>query len=218
MSNSPDSTNNEWGPGDNGASVRLRSCDLNKCEARCCYDGVYLEAGEAEKIGNIVASAPEFFNALPPGYIVDGSWGNGRVTGKKTAVRPHDFKAKDFPTHFNRTRCVFCSEDHKCSLQVLAVQRGLHKWAYKPKACWTFPMELVDGEPAPPPARNEPDPNSLGNAYPGYAKFVPCGQDRPDGEPWEEILADEIAYWRETEIGCEKNTGVPATNEKRRSS
>jgi hypothetical protein len=182
------------------STVKLRACDLTRCEARCCYDGVYLDDGEEAKIRGIVDSAPEFFGTLPADYIVDGSW-EQHVWGRKTAVRPYNFRAPDFPAHFTRTRCVFCSEDHKCLLQVLAMQRGLHKWAYKPAACWSFPMRFIDGHPAPPPGAGERDPDRLGDAFPGYAKFVPCGQDRPDGAPWEQTLAEEIAYWRETELG-----------------
>jgi hypothetical protein len=178
--------------------VKLRVCDPSECEARCCYDGVYLEDGEEAKINEIVASALGFFRKLPADFIMNGSWGDGRITGRKTAVRPYDFKAADFPAHFSRTRCVFCSEDHKCLLQVLAVQRGLHKWTYKPKACWMFPMELDDGKPAPPPSVSESDPQCLDEEYPGFVKFVPCGRDRPDGDPWEQTLADEIEYWHET--------------------
>src|SRR5262249_44199835 len=105
----------------------------------------------------------------------------------------------DFPAHFTRTRCVFCLEDHKCSLQVLAVERGLHKWTYKPKACWMFPLRIKDGHPCPPPAADEPDPDNLGEEYPGYCKFVPGGKDLPGGDPWQITLAEEIRFWRSSE-------------------
>jgi len=177
--------------------VRLRVCNLSECEARCCYDGVYLDDDEESKIRNVVNSEPEFFRQLPRDFIVNGTW-EGRTTGRKTAVTTHEYQSPDFPAHFTRTRCVFCSEDHKCLLQVLAVSRGLHKWTYKPKACWMFPLSLVKGQPAPPPAINEPDPHCMGEHYPGYTKFVPCGQDREDGIPWDQTLSEEIAYYNET--------------------
>jgi hypothetical protein len=160
---------------------------------------VYLEDGEENGIKQIVTSAPEFFDSLPDEFIVDGSWGEGRVSGRKTATRPYDFKMADFPPHFARTRCVFCAEDHKCLLQVLAVQRGLHKWTYKPTACWMFPLRVDEGEPIPPPAADEPDPDCLGEEYPGFCKFVPCGQDRSDGNSWEVTLAEEIAVWKQSQ-------------------
>lgn len=185
------------------SEVRLRVCRLEDCEARCCYDGVYLEFGEEDKLAQIVGSAPAFFASLPDAFVVDGNWGGGRVTGRKTATRPHRYAASDFPAHFTQTRCVFCLDDHRCSLQVLAEKNGLHPWAYKPRSCWMFPLEVIDGEPIPPPAADEPDPMSLGEDYPGYAKFVPCGQDRADGVPWRDALAREIAYWEQVERDAE---------------
>jgi tetratricopeptide (TPR) repeat protein len=179
--------------------VRLRACNLDACEAQCCYDGVYLGDGEEDRIKEIVASAPEVFAKLPKAFVVDGSWGEGRVSGRKTAVEPHNFTVPNFPVHFTRTRCVFCADDHKCLLQVLAVQRGLHKWTYKPKACWMFPLRIIEGEPCPPPAADEPDPDCLGEEYPGYGKFVPCGEDRTDADPWDVTLADEIAFWKKSQ-------------------
>jgi tetratricopeptide (TPR) repeat protein len=174
--------------------VRLRVCNLDQCEARCCYDGVYLMPGEEEKIRAAVEASPELFRALPSDYIVEGTWA-GKSQGRKTATRPHDFKSQSFPAHFTRTRCVFCADDHRCLLQVAAVRRRLHKWTYKPAACWMFPMRIVDGAPAPPPARDQPDPDALGPEYPGYTKFVPCGQDCSDGLPWKQTLRGEIEYF-----------------------
>jgi hypothetical protein len=155
---------------------------------------VYLADGEEERIWTVVASAPHLFAGLPPEPFVDGSWGE-HVSGRKTAVRPYAFAAPDFPPHFTRTRCVFCADDHRCLLQVAAVEQGQHKWAHKPKACWMFPMRIVNGKPGPPAGRDEPDPYDVGAEYPGYSKFVPCGQDLPDGLPWQAVLHDEIEYW-----------------------
>lgn len=180
----------------NRQHAKLRVCDLNKCEAHCCYDGVYMKDGEETKIRGLVESAPDFFSSLPKDFIVDGFW-DGEYSGRKTATRPHDFERPDIPEHFTRTRCVFCSADHKCMLQVLAVQRGLHKWLYKPQSCWLFPLRIIDTEPAPPLAFDELDPNCLGEDYPGFAKYVSCGRHRNDGIPWEQSLAEEIGFWRE---------------------
>jgi hypothetical protein len=101
-------------------ALRLRGCDYRACEARCCYDGVYLKDGEPERIQAVVASDPGFFAHLPEHYIVHGDWPG--VSGPKTAVRPHSFHSPDFPEHFNQTRCVFAFEDGACSLQAFAGQ------------------------------------------------------------------------------------------------
>ena len=181
------------------APTRLQHCDLQDCEARCCYDGVYLWEREEEKIREIVASDVAFFDNLPEEYIVDGFW-DGEYEGRKTAIRPYEFKRADFPDHFTRTRCVFCSADHKCMLQLLAVKRGLHKWAYKPTKCWLFPLRIVDSELTPPLAINEPDANCLGDDYPGYANYTFCGLDREEGDPWDQNLAEELEYWEKNKL------------------
>ena len=76
---------------------------------------MYLDGGEEEKISAVVASAAKTFKDLPADFLVDGLW-VGRLSGRKTAVKPHDYQAPGFPAHFTRTRCVFCSDDHKCLL------------------------------------------------------------------------------------------------------
>ena len=177
-------------------AVKLRACDLQQCKARCCYDGVYLQAGEEKKIREVVASAPEYFDNLPADFIVDGVWDN-QPAARKTAIKSFESNGPDFPAHFSRTRCVFCGDDYKCMLQVLAVQRGLHKWRYKPEACWLFPLRTAGDQLVPPPTIDEPDPDALEEGYPGYSKYVPCGQDRADGLPWQEALAEEVGKWKE---------------------
>ena len=82
-------------------------------------------------------------------------------------------------------------------LQVLSVQRGLHKWSYKPHSCSLFPLQIIENNPAAPPATDEQDPNYLGEDYPGYASYVSCGRHRDDGIPWKESLSEEIGFWNE---------------------
>lgn len=182
-----------------GSAEHLRYCDLQRCEARCCYDGVYLKTGEEKKIRELVASSPEFFDSLPEEYIVDGFW-DGKYEGRKTAIRPYEFKGEDFPAHFTHTRCVFCEPEHYCSLQLLAIERGLHKWAYKPTSCWMFPMRIINEEPAPPPALSEADPDCLGVDYPGFASYTLCGQGISKGTAWGETLVEEVEYWHKNSL------------------
>ncbi|MGH7264111.1 MAG: hypothetical protein ACREMB_04545, partial [Candidatus Rokuibacteriota bacterium] len=97
--------------------TRLRRCDLAACEAMCCYDGAYLEPGEEQALTAAVRAHPGFFSFLPAPFVVDGEW-LGRLSGRKTAVRPHEYANPDFPPHFGSTRCVFAFDDGRCSLQV----------------------------------------------------------------------------------------------------
>lgn len=174
--------------------TKLKRCDLAKCQGMCCYDGVYLEEGEENKIRMLVLSYSDFFSFLPEDFIVEGSW-EGKVQGKKTQVKPFDYTSDDFPKHFNRTRCVFALEDARCSLQVLADKMSMHPWSLKPKSCWMHPLSVVNGELAPPPVNKSDDYDNLGDKYPGYVCYTECGQHMTDGKPWNETLEEEIKYY-----------------------
>src|SRR5262245_46580109 len=101
----------------------------------CCYDGVYLEEGEEERIRAIVAEHPGFFAFVPAAFITEGNWKN-LVMGRKIAAVPHTYQHLHFPAHFPQTRCGLILPDARCALQVLASRLGKHSWSYKPKACW----------------------------------------------------------------------------------
>jgi len=174
------------------ARPRLCSCDIRQCEGRCCYDGVYLLPGEEQFLRELVARVPALAALLPAGFIVDGWW-NGQYMGRKTAVRPADYQAADFPAHFTRTRCVFGDEAGYCELEKFARSRGQHPWTFKPTTCWMFPLQEDNGEPAAPVRGPEDDPYATAD-YAGYASCVPCGRHDPAGAPWRRALAREIEY------------------------
>lgn len=179
---------------ENEVKMLVKGCDPAGCQALCCYDGVYLLAGEDELIRSVVRKYPEHFQELPAEYVVKGVWPDG-TEGVKTATRPFSFTIEDFPPHFNQTKCVFATQDHMCLLQALAVDLGVHKWTFKPTACWLFPLTIEAGELAPPPMPGEADPDYVDESYPGYVTFVPCGKFTPDGQPWDEAYAEEIAFF-----------------------
>lgn len=175
--------------------VRVVSCDYLKCEARCCYDGVYLQEGEAEKIKQLVEENKDYFNFLPEEYIVSSCWGKS-VVGNKTAVKSHEYKRFDFPEHFNKTRCVFALEDGRCSLQFYAIEHNIDQYKYKPIACQVFPIETLKGEILTPLMSFEKDKYFMGANYPGYTNYAPCGINRCDGRPWREVCNFEINTYR----------------------
>lgn len=177
---------------DKGSGPKLKRCDLNDCEALCCYDGVYLHESEELLIRETIKRYPDHFMDLPPVPIIDGNW-MGKVKGRKTATVKYISK-KDKPKHFTDTRCIFVTPDHKCSLQILANEIGVHPWTFKPSACWLFPMHLNKGELISPPKNGEKDPFDFGNIYPGFVKYTPCGKDCDDGKKWHSVLEDEIKY------------------------
>jgi hypothetical protein len=172
---------------------RLARCDLAACEAMCCYDGVYLRAGEEARLGAVVAAHPDFFAFLPDPSVVDGVW-QGRIRGRKTAVRPHAYRSAAYPPHFAPTRCVFALADGRCSLQVLAARLGEHPWAWKPRACWLHPLRDGPGGVRPPPVEAQDDPDHQPPGYPGFVTSTACGRHRPDGVPWRAALAPELRH------------------------
>jgi hypothetical protein len=179
--------------------TRLARCDLAACEAMCCYDGVYLRPGEEARLVATVAAHPDFFGGLPGPFVVDGVW-QDRIRGRKTAVRPHVYASPAYPPHFAPTRCVFALADGRCSLQALAVRLGEHPWARKPRACWLHPLREGPEGPRPPPVDPRDDPDRQEPAYPGFATSTACGRHRPDGLPWREALAPELAHLAEQRL------------------
>jgi tetratricopeptide (TPR) repeat protein len=174
---------------DDGAT-RLLECDYHTCEARCCYDGVYLHKQEADEITQLVEQNPMYFRHLPVDFIVQGNW--SPTSGKKTAVRSHNYASPDFPEHFEKTRCVFAYEDGACSLQRLSMETTDYAWTYKPKACRLHPLQSNKGEFNPPPTFIEEDKYNISLRYPGYVSYTPCGINRKDGEIWFDKLSKEI--------------------------
>lgn len=171
--------------------LRLNTCDPRACEAVCCHDGVYLDAGEESRLRSLVARTPALRAAVPGEFIVDGTW-NGQPLGRKTATRPHAYRNPGYPAHFPRTRCVFADAAGLCELQKLAVQRGRHPWHYKPFTCWMFPLGEDAGVAVPPSADPADDPHRV-PGYDGYVSVVPCGRHDPAGRPWRSALAPELA-------------------------
>lgn len=177
----------------------LARCELADCRGTCCHDGVYLADDEADAILDLVDQAGDEFRAmglnLPDACVVYGEE-SGIAAGWKTAtttVSP-EMQAVDYPKHFPLTRCVFLLADSRCALQVIAEQRGLPKWHYKPTTCWLHPLSLLTGG-GRTPILTLHDEYSDPQVRPGYPGFVPhthCGRTCPTGQPAHQVLADEL--------------------------
>jgi len=108
---------------------RLPLCELTKCRATCCHDGVVLEKEEFE-----VLSAQGGAEGLL--QLQNGSWKT------KTIPASGDELAENFPAHFPKTRCVFLDNEHRCYWQLKAMEEKRHPWFYKPTSCWMHPVLL----------------------------------------------------------------------------
>lgn len=124
-------------------SCEPRLCfDCSLCEAFCCYDGVYIDEEEEERIKEFVNEYRDKFTHLPEEFIVDGNW-RDIVVGRKTATKPHIYQEEEYPNHFEQTRCVFVLPNNECSLQRVATDLDYHPWKFKPKSCWMFPIRKI---------------------------------------------------------------------------
>ena len=177
--------------------LRLKLCDLSACEAMCCHDGVYLDEGEERRLHALVERTPALRDILPTDYVVDAVL-DGELVGRKTAVRPHDYRNPQWPAHFPRTRCVFADDAGLCELQKLGLGRHGKPWHYKPFTCWMFPLGIdVDTG-----AVVQPEPMVNSGLQPesgdlGFESVTPCGRHDPEGEPWYQVLSAELAHFDE---------------------
>lgn len=171
----------------------LKVCDLTRCRATCCHDGVYLTDEEGKTISGVLEE-----KASP---LADYGWTHsdwtenrdGRVKSRTLEAAPQEL-ADAFPIHFPRTRCVFLDSEHRCVLQRLAMDEGRHPWWWKPVSCWLHPLLIrkdPEGRPFLTLARPEKDPAAR-EGYPGFGSCTPCGMPQPDGVPAWQTLRSEL--------------------------
>jgi len=175
--------------------LKMKVCQLAKCKATCCHDGVYLEADEMAVITEVIENHREqlaTYGWEEKEYLTPMGT---RGTSVTLRVAESDLPI-GFPSHFPKTRCVFLDSGHRCVLQRLAMDEGLHPWWWKPVSCWMHPLILQPG------ARGErpvltlaylgKDPSAR-PGYPGFASCTPCGMNEETGIPASQALAEELA-------------------------
>lgn len=176
---------------DHSAFARpLRRCELARCRATCCHDGVVVGGEEIEEIAAVVEARAEWFEKS--GWGTDGRLFEEGAGRWKTATRParEGELADDFPAHFARTRCVFLDAGHCCVLQRLSVEEGKHPWHWKPVSCWMHPLILR-------PARRGGEGPVLTVLSPDedferFASCTHCGRPDAGGEPARDVLVEEL--------------------------
>jgi hypothetical protein len=187
--------------------MRFHVCtNLDNCRGTCCRRGVQMLEGDAARIIAFVESHPTHFELLrrvaAPLFkteVAEGTYAYSTevVTpdGPGKAGVYHAERAGSTVSDEQRRQgcCVFRYPDGRCSLQVAAVALGYHKWAFKPRPCWLFPLRVdYAGE------RDGTRQYRLKYAgdHPDYADY-PCSRLDPNGLPAEQALAEELAYFRE---------------------
>ncbi len=107
------------------------------CTSTCCAGGVYADIRERDVILQHKELIKKYLDETQPAdehewfesnEFDDADFASGRCVG----TREHNDK------------CVFLDKVGRCSLQVMATQEGMHKWAIKPLFCILFPIEVTD--------------------------------------------------------------------------
>jgi len=177
---------------------RIKPCELERCRATCCYDGVYLSEEESKGVRRLLLENRDRFQAydlsLPENPIVSTRGGRSL----KTATRDAEVGelAVDFPAHFPRTRCVFLDRKGRCGIQMLSVELGREAWFDKPLTCWIHPLVILPvtrdrSRPIVTLVTPENDPQKS-DGYPGFASCTHCGRPDNSGHPAREVLEPEL--------------------------
>ena len=168
----------------------LRACDLARCRATCCHDGVVLGSEEADEIRRVVAAHAEVLGRYAwtgdADEVVVEEAGVLR-TARRTAEDGE--LAEDFPDHFPRTRCVLLDSGHRCVLQRLAIEQGKHPWFWKPVSCWMHPVLVKSDRPGGRPVLTVLGPRE--DQW-RFASCTHCGREERGGARAAVVLGDEL--------------------------
>lgn len=185
---------------DHGAfETLLKPCELSRCRATCCHDGVYLSREEAGAIGRLVEGAAgarlaEYGLVLPRDPVIRVRGGRAWKTATREAGDGE--LAENYPGHFPRTRCVFLDREGRCGIQRWSMERGRGAWFDKPLTCWIHPVVILPAgrgrsRPLVTLVTPENDPQKT-DGYPGFASCTHCGRPDAEGEKARHVLAAEL--------------------------
>lgn len=117
-------------------------CDIGICGGQCCNWGVYMDRDFQPVIMSFENQIKEVMDEFQP-----------RETSKwfeKELEEDHDFPSgyaigtELYINSHGTTQCVFKDKRGYCSLQAMAVEKGMHKWEIKPKYCVMYPLSIID--------------------------------------------------------------------------
>lgn len=103
----------------------------------CCNYGVYTDFKEQQQILSIKEEIIQ---------IMDESQSRNVDDWFEEPERDEDFDSGiAVGTNIINDKCAFLDKHGLCTLQKLALSKGLHKWAYKPIFCVLFPLTVYQG-------------------------------------------------------------------------
>jgi len=177
-------------------SQPIKACEISRCRATCCHDGVYLSAEEKHGIEQLLTTERQsllhYGLQLPEKVIIPSRGG----TAWKTATREarEQELAEDYPSHFPKTRCVFLDDQGYCGIQRWSMEQQRGDWFDKPLTCWIHPLLIQQRAQRPPLltlVSPENDPQRT-EEYPGFASCTHCGRPDEGGQPAYLALQPEL--------------------------
>ncbi|MCS7053668.1 MAG: DUF3109 family protein [Ignavibacterium sp.] len=109
------------------------SCD---CKGECCNYGVYTDFKEYNRI---ISLKEEIIN------LMDESQSKNIKEWFEEPQKDEDFDSGiAVGTEIINDKCTFLDKNGLCVLQRLAIQKGLHKWSFKPIYCILFPLTIYE--------------------------------------------------------------------------
>lgn len=117
-------------------------CDIGICGGQCCDWGVYMDRDFRPVIMKHEFEIKEQMDEYQPKdsenwfekeLEEDSDFPSGFAIGTEVYINSKGNK-----------QCVFKDKNNFCTLQVLAMKKGLHKWGIKPKYCIMYPLTVIE--------------------------------------------------------------------------
>jgi hypothetical protein len=109
------------------------------CSSACCEGGVYADVTERDRILSVREIIKTFMDETQTPD--DKAWFE-----EEESEDPDFISGRCVGTNVHNGKCVFLDRYGRCSIQVAATDRGLHKWAWKPLFCVLYPVVIAENE------------------------------------------------------------------------
>ncbi|MBK8981002.1 MAG: DUF3109 family protein [Ignavibacteria bacterium] len=117
-------------------------CDMRICGGQCCNWGVYMDRDFEKVIMNYETQIKDEMDEFQPRDT--SLWFEKELEPDEDFPSGYAIGSELYISSLGVTQCVFKDKRGYCSLQVTAVNNGMHKWEIKPKYCIMYPLTIVD--------------------------------------------------------------------------
>ncbi len=117
-------------------------CDLSICGGTCCHWGVYVDS---EFVPKILERKDKIVKVMDKYQPKDSSlWFDTEAEEDSDFPSGYAIGTELYTDRNDVDKCVFNDALGRCSLQVMAVKNGMHKWSIKPDYCIMYPLAIID--------------------------------------------------------------------------